>query len=76
MALAAALEQNTALRQLHLQDNEIGGAGAAHIARALATNTALASLNLGGNPIGDAGGIALADALTPAHTPRQTRVTS
>ena len=60
---AKALAQNTTLKVLVLNNNNIGGEGAKALAEALKTNTTLTNLNLGSNQIGDEGARAIADAL-------------
>ena len=61
--MAGAIKGNGALKELWLQDNKIGDAGAAALADALRVNGALKELYLDSNQIGDAGAAALADAL-------------
>ncbi len=62
-ALAAALQTNTTLTSMYLDDNGIGAAGATALATALQTNTTLTELNLDDNDVGNAGATALATAL-------------
>ena len=64
IALAEALENNTALEELSVGNNIIGDTGATALAEALETNIALKTLWLYSNNIGDNGAIALANALT------------
>ena len=61
--LAEALETNTTLTDLILDNNKIGDEGAKAIAEALKTNTTLINLKLSTNIIGDEGANALAEAL-------------
>ena len=61
--LAEALETNTTLTDLILDNNKIGDEGAKAIAEALKTNTTLINLKLSTNIIGDEGAYALAEAL-------------
>ena len=61
--IAAVLEANTTLTNLHLSINNIGPAGAESLATALKTNTTLTNLNLSDNNLGPAGAESLATAL-------------
>lgn len=61
--LAAALEFNTTLRWLNLNNNSIGSKGAIVLARALQGNTTLRILNLRGNSIDYSGVANLCNAL-------------
>lgn len=73
--MAAALETNTALVELHLCKNQVGDGGASGIARALRRNSGLAKLYLsnaqpllGHNAVSDLGGIDLARSLEKNST--------
>ena len=62
-ALAESLKINTTLRELLLEQNNIGAAGAEALAETLKTNSSLRTLWLGGNNIGAAGAEALGESL-------------
>ncbi|CAH3190781.1 unnamed protein product, partial [Porites lobata] len=61
--IAAVLEANTTLTNLHLSINNIGPVGAESLATALKTNTTLTNLDLSYNNLGPAGAESLATAL-------------
>jgi hypothetical protein len=66
-ALAKALETNTALQKLYLNENPIGPQGASSLARVLINNRALQSLWISRCNVGDAGADAIAGALPRAR---------
>mmetsp|Transcript_8889 Transcript_8889/g.26637 ORF Transcript_8889/g.26637 Transcript_8889/m.26637 type:complete len:327 (-) Transcript_8889:48-1028(-) len=61
--LAAALRENTTLRELHLFDCCISSFGATSLADALLCNSSIRKINLNNNLVGDSGAEALAQAL-------------
>ena len=63
VALAQALQHNSALEELNLSNNNISDAGAVALAQALHHSSTLKWLNLINNNISDAGAEALAEAL-------------
>eukprot|EP00667_Euglena_gracilis_P018848 EG_transcript_20110 len=62
-ALAEALCENLQLKEIHLNNNNVGEAGSAAFARALALNSSLQVIDLSANSTGDIGAQALADGL-------------
>jgi Ran GTPase-activating protein (RanGAP) involved in mRNA processing and transport len=62
-ALAEALQVNTTVTNIDLDDNRIGAEGASEFAEALKVNTSLMDISLSWNDIGAEGVLALADAL-------------
>jgi len=73
LELAKALETNSALKTLVLDNNSIDDAGAMALAKALETNSALTGLRLRGNSIGDVGMQALVEALVKALEKKNAR---
>ena len=67
-AIAYALEKNTTLQVLRLNDNQIENRGARFLAKALKVNQSLTELNLDGNKIGINGIDFLLKALTINHS--------
>ena len=63
IALAGALDSNTAITRLNLASNNIGANGATALAEMLETNTAVTYLQLYGNNIGASGATAIAEVL-------------
>ena len=63
VAVAGALERNTALTTLNLRRNDLREGGGVAVAGALERNTTLTELNLMGNGLGEGGGKAVARAL-------------
>lgn len=66
--LANVLSNNTSLKRLLLQDNQIGRVGACELAKALKVNKTLEELVLFSNQIGDNGACELARALSHYNT--------
>ncbi|KAI0223957.1 hypothetical protein LSAT2_024971 [Lamellibrachia satsuma] len=63
LALACALQGNSNVRALDLEDNQLGSKGAKYLASLLWDNTYIRSLGLGYNDLGHDGAIALGEML-------------